>query len=130
MSLKHNARNPRLILLLVLSSLMLTITLSTNAEVNSRNSNRSPKMIENNVIAKNLPVDKVRNNSSQKFLLDLKQKSSAESILFKDFKAEQFSSDRDELAPIIDILCFVACKAVGGSVSECVQFCTGNPNPH
>lgn len=130
MNSKHKVRKPILRLMLVLSSLVMMITLSVNAEVNNGKSIRSFKVAENNATAKGQSIDKARSSSSQKFLLDLSKPSSTESILFKDFNTTQASGGKGDLAPIIDILCFVGCKAVGGSTSECIQFCTGYPTPH
>jgi hypothetical protein len=46
------------------------------------------------------------------------------------FPAIAYAPATEAQNPVTDIICFVACKAVGGSTRDCIEFCSGNLNPH
>lgn len=55
-------------------------------------------------------------------------------IMTMTFSANTKAATGDEVmleqGPVVDLICFVACKAVGGGTTDCIQFCTGYPTPH
>jgi hypothetical protein len=68
-----------------------------------------------------------QNSSKENLFLVDQQPLPSDAIFSKDLQPQ---SNSLESGPIVDLACVVACRAVGGSWSTCIEFCTGYPTPH